>query len=1093
MARLAVFFGLLGVVAVQAAGAAAGSAPSRPRLTYVLNVRSASASDRLLAASLQGIANHQPVGPRVFLIANPWDEEWLSYAGRIEPSEIVDVETPADLYARLRGIVKGQVLYDPASPYTIDLATTAAGLRDLVISDVDLGIPTLYDLRGRFSSANDAYGWAITELLPKCDRAAAALLPPDSILMRDFAIAKRLFVFSAPGSSSDSAFNSVLFHLPPGTAIYGSAGGIADSLSRTSHFLVPAAQAANLSYLSAVESGRPFHQHLGYLEATAPRYLTLILDCSDLDFALTTMPDLWQAPQRGSVPLGWAIPAALADAAAPVARRFYADAYWSGMDQFVLGPSGAGRLDLSAASAPYSFYRATRQAGMALDTSGCLFDAAGMSATGAGENVSQFIAETGMRGVFLTGLADAEPMVFQGTPVIAAPRVRSVEAAVNYLDRIPLARRGAALVLDPEVMGPADAAHIAAHVAGRYVTVPPGEMLELLREIARPEAQGTAGILISSVDYTERPLPDAPVAVSAAIQPPEGVDSAQVVYRPATGRFAFEQPLLPAAGGAFSALLPPLLQGGEFNMRVRARDDYGRIAWSPAWNLTVPRADADSDGLSDAEEAFMLTDARSPDSDGDGLLDGNDPDPLLPNRFPAAYCGPVDPPSDMPYLIDAGGSVGESEGRVLQPGGACQYWLPIQAAPPDAAVVVVLDATGQAEIECGTAADQLTQEFSGPIGERWYSRPLPPVVTATGVFVRVSCPRESSGPLVIHSLRLSSPPGAPSVFRVSAMPPYPGPEQAILVSAVVFSPTGVAEAKLAYRVNGGGRIALPMVARPASQTYEARIPALENGDQLEYWIIATGRPGDGNPAGPADTTATVPAVLPIGGRAREVVSLLARRDFIGGWTVSADWDGSGSLAPNADARDYAYLDLAAGTYTVWALAGGRGQGIDVYVKDARVGSIDRRLPDGWQRIGRVRVDQGRTRFDLVAHREPDAPEGAAPRYAGVIVTADSSFAPPAGRLLDIHNSIALLSPSPNQTLSATVEVVATGAGNVTGAEVSLDGEIIREVSGPPFRLSLNTQRYPSGPHRLKVEAVGRQGPLGVAVEVPVTIAASQSR
>jgi hypothetical protein len=106
----------------------------------------------------------------------------------------------------------------------------------------------------------------------------------------------------------------------------------------------------------------------------------------------------------------------------------------------------------------------------------------------------------------------------------------------------------------------------------------------------------------------------------------------------------------------------------------------------------------------------------------------------------------------------------------------------------------------------------------------------------------------------------------------------------------------------------------------------------------------------------------------------------------------------------------------------------------------------------------------------------------------VIVTADSSFSPPAGRVLDIHNAIALLFPSPDQTLSGTVELVATGAGNITGAEFSLDGEVVRQVSGPPFRLALNTQRFAPGPHLLGVAASSRSGPLGVSVEVPVTIA-----
>ncbi len=1049
---------------------------------YVVDVRGIGMSEHLLAASIQGIANRSAGGPRVFLVTNAWDQDWLRYALRIAPAQKTEV-TPHELYAALRAMVKGQALYDPANPFTLDLATTAAGLRDLVISDVDLGLPTVYDLRNRFHSAAEAYEWGVAELLPKCNQKAAAMLPTSSIAMRDFAISQRLFTFSnADGMLElENGFDSMLRHLPPGAAIYGgSSVDVTQQLSDASQFLVPAAEAANLSFLSGIEPERKYWQYLGYLEATAPRYLTLIFDCSELDFSINQMPGLWNAPQRGTVPLGWALPAALSEAAGPVAHRYYADAYWSGMDQFVLGASGAGRISLADANAPYAFYRATGKALAALDIDGCVFDAAGLTASDLGDQLTRLGSQTSIRGFYVTGVADVEPMLLQGAPVVAAPRVTSAEEAVKYLARIPLERREAALLLDPRHLGPADAVHIAARVADRYVAVPPGEMIDLMREMALPEFVGASNLLISSVDYTEEPQPDKPVSVTTAVQPIENLASAQVVYRPAVGPFAFSRALVPGAGGNHSAQIPPMLQGGEFSMRVRARDTAGGTTWSPVWTMSVPRADSDSDGLSDAEEAYMVTDPANPDTDGDGLTDANDPAPLDRNQFPVTFSGPVRPPDDLPYLPDAGSSVLGPEGRTIQPGGSCVYWLPVPAAPPDAVVVAAVEGSGPAAISVGTQPQQLDGWFSGALGGIWYSPPLPSGVDATGAFIHVSCPQGSSGPLVIRSVALVSPPDAPSIFRVSASPAYPGPEQPITISAVVFSPREIGEVGLGYRVNAGGSITIPMTVTPPSQTYQARIPSLENRDELEYWIIATDKEGN--------RAATVPMPLPIGGRAREVISLVARRDFVGDWVSSEDWDGAGRSASRSGAKDYAYVDLAAGTYTLWVLAGGRGQGIDLYVKDTKIGSIDSRLPDGWQRIGRAKVEGGRTRIELVSRAEIDAPSGSASRYAAVIVTADSSFLPPAGRVLDIHNSIALLSPAPNQTISGTVQLWATGAGNITGVEFSLDGEIVRRTSGPPFRVPMNTKRFPPGQHILRAEALGRPGLTGLAVEIPVTIA-----
>ena len=107
---------------------------------------------------------------------------------------------------------------------------------------------------------------------------------------------------------------------------------------------------------------KQYHQYPGHVEPSAPRYLTLVLDCSDLDFALNDLPDLWENGGRGSVPLGWALPGTLAAAAPAAVQRYYADAYRSGTDQFVLGPSGIGRGDLTRAATPEGFYQATARA-----------------------------------------------------------------------------------------------------------------------------------------------------------------------------------------------------------------------------------------------------------------------------------------------------------------------------------------------------------------------------------------------------------------------------------------------------------------------------------------------------------------------------------------------------------------------------------------------------------------------------------------------------------------------------------------------------------------------------------------------------------
>jgi len=1050
-----------------------------PGPVLVVDVSQAAAEQRILCAGIQGLANREAGNPQVFLLTNGRDSEWLDYSLHILGREAAYI-TPAELLERLQPKIRGQALYDPAQPYTLDLATTVAGLRDLVISPTDLNLPTLFDFRGRWSNASDAYRWAIGTLLPECSQSKLALLSPDAAALRDFAVQRRMFTFSPPVEPYDENFQDVLFRLPPGTAIYGEAPpDVQYELSRTSHYFVPAAAAANLSFLSQIEPGRREYQYLGYLEATAPRYLTLILDCSDLDFALNDMPDLWASPSRGALPLGWAIPGALAEAAPPVARRYYADAYWSGSDQFVLGYDGAGYIDLGAAAAPYAFFDATARARAALDAPASLFY---LSPDGGrvGDQVVRCAAATGVRGLFVTSPRDFPPAVYEGIAAVSAPRFSSLEAAVTYLDRIPLDRRCVALVLDSRWLGPQDAAHIAAYVSNRYVTLPPGEMIEMVRELSLPTLPGAAGILVSSVDYGEPATPGDPIPVSATLVPAGEVGSAAVIYRPADHPLSFAAPMLPTADGSYSATLPPLPQGGEIVLRLRARDRAGRAVWSPTWTLTIPRTDTDSDGLSDAEEGLLLTDPTIPDTDGDGLRDGTDFAPLQFDRFHIVYLGPVEPPSDLPYLAEPGASRADGQGRHLEPGQSCLYRLPLTLLPPGAPAVVALDATGPAKLAVGADPDQAGQRFEGELDHVWYSDPLPPERRDGDALLHIACPEAAGRPLVIRAVSILSPPGAPSIMRVSPYPPHPGPKHVITVSALIFSPKGVAEASLTYRVNAGGTITMPMEEVSGSQTYQARIPSLNNRDELEYWIRA--RDAGGN------VSETAPIYLPIGAYGREVVSLLACRHFLGEWIPAPEWEGCGRLAPEPGLRDSAHINLRGGTYTVWVLAGGRGQSIDVLVRDQKVGTVDPAAPDGWQRVGRVRLDSGRHEVQLLSRARPDAPAGASPRYAGVIFAADSSFDPPANRTVDIYDSIALLFPPADHTLSGQVELEATGAGNITGAEFSIDGEVLRRVSGPPFRFTLNAQRLPPGPHLLRVEAVDRAGPTGLAVEVPVTVA-----
>ena len=137
--------------------------------------------------------------------------------------------------------------------------------------------------------------------------------------------------------------------------------------------------------------------------------------------------------------------------------------------------------------------------------------------------VNQLGVQAHVRGVILETSLDMDPAVYGGIPALAAPRITSLRQADTYLRRVPLERRFVALSLDARHLTPADAAHLASNVAGRYVVVPPLEMMALMLAANRPRPRATRGspsLRRRSRRATVDPM--SPVPVEAEITPESG-------------------------------------------------------------------------------------------------------------------------------------------------------------------------------------------------------------------------------------------------------------------------------------------------------------------------------------------------------------------------------------------------------------------------------------------------------------------------------------------------------------------------------------------------------------------------------------------
>lgn len=355
---------------------------------HIYDLRAASPACRLSFACLSGLVNRGPA--KIYALQHNDDEFWLQELDQALPRvSAPEARNPfRDLLEIYGDLPKGLVIYDPALPATINVASTLASLHTALVVSPEQGaelssLPILFDLR-RFAwkTPLQAYAWAYRELLPACSQNMLAGIDPGiSGSLRSFLVAHRVFtcwldtrhcvpVPSQNWLSERRLFKQILADFSPGSlhlgwfihepsgirltsraALLTLASDHCTNLEVWSGLSAPLASSDEIFSTLARKDPTPGTMHNSSASATPAdtrrtsdtTYLSFtVSDGDNLQYCQHFLLRLWNSPARGSLPIGWTIAPALRQTMPRLAEFYRRTA--SENDEFIAGPSGAAYM-----------------------------------------------------------------------------------------------------------------------------------------------------------------------------------------------------------------------------------------------------------------------------------------------------------------------------------------------------------------------------------------------------------------------------------------------------------------------------------------------------------------------------------------------------------------------------------------------------------------------------------------------------------------------------------------------------------------------------------------------------------------------------
>ncbi|HEV2696152.1 MAG TPA: LamG-like jellyroll fold domain-containing protein [Verrucomicrobiae bacterium] len=321
-----------------------------------VDVSSSTPAEIDMFSSLEGIVNRTQ--PRI-ACANSIDGEgkftWLN----LHNLPYVVAANGYSLITKYETNLNGLVVTDPNLPDTLNVATTIAGVSNLLICDPSLlntltnapyNLSIAQDLRGRFANKYLAYGYLYTNYWSQCThRMVTGLYTNIHGELRDYVVAtKSALVWLDPATANTADRNTLaLFFkdMTPANGIYmGWWPDEGNGLGWSAQYGIPVL-ASDYFQNASLYSGVTRPINIPDIPPPPPLankiYISLILsDGDNIQYMQHVMKIDWEKPARGSIPIGWTVSPLASEFDPVMLNHFWNTATTN--DCLISGPSGAG-------------------------------------------------------------------------------------------------------------------------------------------------------------------------------------------------------------------------------------------------------------------------------------------------------------------------------------------------------------------------------------------------------------------------------------------------------------------------------------------------------------------------------------------------------------------------------------------------------------------------------------------------------------------------------------------------------------------------------------------------------------------------------